>query len=101
MFAEQRSSPRFSVKHTGVLLRDDDRLIASCELIDISRQGARFKIRTRAKVPDRFILVLSINIGPRRRCQVVWRDCPEIGVRFLANANVPKKRKFRSWTSVN
>jgi hypothetical protein len=93
MTQDHRASPRHKVTHTGLVLNSKNRLIAPCEIIDVSQSGARFRLRRYAKLPTQITLVLSINVGPRRRCEVIWRDSPEFGVRFLSRD--PWRQKAR------
>lgn len=53
-----------------------------CRFVDISETGARLKVEDSAKIPDQFILVLSERGKVMRRCDVIWRDSKQVGVRF-------------------
>jgi hypothetical protein len=50
---------------------------------DVSESGARLILARNQQIPDRFVLLLAASGGPRRHCQVVWRDATIVGVRFV------------------
>ena len=54
----------------------------SCTLSDISDTGARIDVETAEDLPDQFMLLLSGNGSPRRKCRVIWRQPTQIGVNF-------------------
>lgn len=58
-------------------------LISRCNVLDMSREGARLFLETPVKdVPAEFVLRLSRNGKIERDCQLVWRQQNEIGVHF-------------------
>ncbi len=64
--------------------------LQGCAISDISETGARIDVEDADAVPDRVELLLSGNGAARRKCQVVWRQPKQIGVRFaprLADAD--------------
>jgi len=48
----------------------------------VSDTGARIVLDVNNELPDRFMLLLSHNGSPRRRCRVVWRNGASLGVEF-------------------
>jgi hypothetical protein len=53
-----------------------------CVLSDISDTGARIDVGSADELPDTFVLLLSGNGAPRRKCRVVWRQPTQVGVNF-------------------
>jgi hypothetical protein len=56
-----------------------------CQVMDISKNGAKIITAMPSQVPDRFELAFKQGDGERRLCDVVWRRGKTIGVQF-ANA---------------
>lgn len=69
------------MRYNAVLVLDGD-LQRGCVLSDISDTGARIAVETADELPDRFVLLLSGNGSPRRKCRVVWRQPTQVGVNF-------------------
>jgi hypothetical protein len=58
-------------------------LIARCNVLDISAEGARLFVNDSANaIPAEFVLRLSRNGKIERGCHLVWREQNEIGVHF-------------------
>ena len=58
----------------------DDR---ECQIMDISKNGAKIITAMPSQVPDRFELTFTQGDGERRLCDVVWRRGKTIGVQFV------------------
>jgi hypothetical protein len=56
-----------------------------CQVMDISKNGAKIMTALPSQVPDRFELAFTQGDANRRLCEVVWRRGKIIGVQF-ANA---------------
>jgi hypothetical protein len=65
------------------MMTAEQRPLGFCDLVDVSSGGAKLKVTRQTAVPEQFVLILSINFGPRKNCQVVWRESAFVGVRFL------------------
>jgi hypothetical protein len=96
MAKDKRKSVRRPMRYTAWVALAADQL-HNCVLSDVSDTGARIDIEDSKAIPDDFVLLLSSNGSARRKCQVVWRQPRQIGVKFerhLANAEratlVPK-----------
>jgi hypothetical protein len=61
-----------------------DGSMEDCRFTDISASGARLEVEDPARVPDRFLVVLSERWKIFRRCTVIWRGEKQIGVKFRA-----------------
>jgi hypothetical protein len=59
----------------------DDGSVVSCNIRDLSTQGARIELSAPAKIPDHFVLAIE-NQGVRHRCHVAWRANNFMGVYF-------------------
>jgi hypothetical protein len=55
-------------------------------LMDLSRGGARLKVKKHDGLPEQFTLKLSDKL--RRNSRLVWRSTEEIGVEFLPASHV-------------
>ncbi len=61
----------------------------ACILRDVSATGARIQVMTAAELPVEFVLALSAQGRPRRKCRVIWRNDKEVGVRFQKDTDQP------------
>ena len=81
MLKDKRKSRRQPMRYTAWMVLDGEQL-HGCMLSDISDTGARLNVEKSAKLPDRFVLVLSGRGPARRNCRVVWRKPQQVGVAF-------------------
>jgi hypothetical protein len=79
---ELRKAPRKAVEYPAVLSRPDGGDRVRCRLIDISRTGAKLLLATMSR-PSGPMLLSFASAAVRRRCEPVWQDGRDIGVRFL------------------
>jgi hypothetical protein len=78
-WTERRRYPRRRLQYAAKIDLRDGGALQACILRDISDTGARMLVLTE-ELPDQFDLLLSqLN---RRRCNVIWRNGQEIGVKF-------------------
>jgi PilZ domain len=75
----QRRSPRRNVRYPARIDAIDG-TAQSCTLVDISETGARLIATGTDQIPGEFTLLLG---GAFRKCRVVWRNEPHLGVQFL------------------
>jgi PilZ domain-containing protein len=80
---ELRKHRRRSLSYSAKISADGSEPSLSCTMCDVSQSGARLILAPDQQIPDRFVLLLAANGGPRRHCQVVWRDATLVGVRFV------------------
>jgi hypothetical protein len=80
--AELRKKPRRPFHYPARILTDGTTPPQKCTVADVSQTGARIVLEADGELPDRFILLLSRNGAPRRRCRVIWRDGATVGVEF-------------------
>ena len=78
---DKRKSRRRTMRYSAWLVLEGDQLVG-CAISDISETGARIDVEDADAVPDRVELLLSANGAARRKCQVIWRQPRQIGVRF-------------------
>jgi hypothetical protein len=81
MARDKRRAKRRTVRY-GAWLALADGSLSECVLSDISESGARLVVDDSAVVPEKFVLVLSLNGAARRGCKVVWRNPQQVGVKF-------------------
>ena len=80
--ASGRREKRFEMTSVCFLRLRADGGYVSCQLINISNSGAKLTGFFPEKMPDRFILGLSMDGRVLRNCKLVWRKGEEIGVCF-------------------
>ena len=89
------SRVRFDHTHRVTLMGVDGTWRRSCFLLDASASGAKLEIDGPAGVlqSKEFFLVLSSTGLAFRRCEMVWVDGSQIGVRYIEN-DTGKKPRF-------
>jgi len=84
--SRRASRVRFEHRYPVNLMGVDGTWRLSCTLIDISQSGAKLELEGSAKVlqaKEFFLLLSSIGLA-FRRCELVWIDGVQVGVRFVA-----------------
>src|ERR1700750_2248540 len=93
---ESRKSPRVKFEHKRLvnLMGADGTWRRSASLLDVSETGARLKIEGSTDVlrAREFFLLLSSTGLAFRRCELIWVDGPQVGVKFTS---AEKKKKVR------
>ena len=84
--SRRASRVRFEHRYPVNLMGVDGTWRLSCTLIDISQSGAKLELEGSAKVlqAKEFFLLLSSTGLAFRRCELVWIDGSQVGVRFVA-----------------
>jgi len=54
-----------------------------CQVMDISKNGAKIVVQIPSHVPQRFELAFLQDSTKRRTCEVVWRRGKLIGIQFI------------------
>jgi hypothetical protein len=54
-----------------------------CDVMDISKKGAKIAVQLHSNVPQRFELAFLQDGINRRACEVIWRRGKMIGVQFV------------------
>jgi hypothetical protein len=94
MRGENRKASRVELEHahTVNLMGVDGTWRRSCKLLDISDTGAKLAVEGPVNVLQarEFFLLLSSTGLAFRRCELVWIDGGQAGVRFIAKS--PKKK---------
>jgi len=54
-----------------------------CDVMDISKKGAKIAVQLLSNVPQRFELAFLQDGTKRRACEVTWRRGKMIGVQFV------------------
>ena len=81
MNREKRKSTRKPLRLTAWLTAKNSPL-HGCVVADISDSGAKLDVENPERLPDKFVLLLSKQMGPRRLCRVVRRTKHQLGVQF-------------------
>jgi PilZ domain len=55
---------------------------SECQVLDISKDGAKVVVEVSSSVPDRFALMFFQG-GQNRACEVIWRRAKMLGVKFV------------------
>ena len=94
MRGENRKAPRVEIEHSHAvnLMGVDGTWRRSCTLLDISDTGAKLAVEGPVNVLQarEFFLLLSSTGLAFRRCELIWIDGEQAGVRFIAKS--PKKK---------
>lgn len=94
MRGENRRASRVELEHahTVNLMGVDGTWRRSCKLLDISDTGAKLAVEGPVNVLQarEFFLLLSSTGLAFRRCELIWIDGEQAGVRFIAKG--PKKK---------
>lgn len=85
MESEKRKFERRAIDREVMI--EADGLIIRCDLLDVSRSGARLRTVESGAVPQQFVLNLSDRLRPPAR--IAWRTGNEIGVEFTGGAPPP------------
>lgn len=80
---EARIAPRRRTLKAGKIAYNDRHVTIGCTVRDVSATGARLRVEGSVSAPDTFELLIDLD-GLEANCQVVWRNGPDVGVRFLA-----------------
>jgi hypothetical protein len=78
---EQRKQPRRQTLQKAVIGFNNNHSSMGCQILDISDRGARLIPADIYLCPRNF--VLNPQNGAPRRCEIVWRQGTQIGVRYL------------------
>jgi PilZ domain len=81
----ERKDRRQSASAPGYLYSTDGWPLGECQLVDVSKTGAKLVHEIEDEMPAQFMLSFSRNGKVRRQCQTVWKKENEIGVRFVAD----------------
>jgi hypothetical protein len=97
MRGENRKAPRVEIEHSHPvnLMGVDGTWRRSCFLLDVSESGAKLEVEGPVNVLQarEFFLLLSSTGLAFRRCELVWIDGAQVGVRFIAKDIKKKKAK--------
>jgi hypothetical protein len=88
MGIENRKSIRRVIGLNAALFDEQQSMLGTCTIRDMSGHGAMLKLSAATSVPDEFILVLSRDGNVRRRCRIVRRTESEIAAQFVAEKPV-------------
>jgi len=96
MKGENRNAPRVRFDHRCPvnLMGVDGTWRRSCVLLDVSDTGAKLEVEGSSDVLQsrEFFLLLSSTGLAFRRCELVWVDGVQVGVRFIINDKHKKAR---------
>jgi len=83
--SELRKKPRRAFHYNAQIFIDRETPLLPCLLADVSETGARLKLEEDVLLPEQFVLLLTVKVGPRRHCRVAWRTGTTMGVQFSAD----------------
>jgi hypothetical protein len=69
-------------RHLTARIKLQDRAIAECHVMDISKNGAKIALAGSSVVPDHFQLAFFRG-DQTRNCEVIWRHGKVLGVKFI------------------
>ncbi len=79
---ELRKAPRKAVEYPAELHPEDGSKPVRCRLVDISKTGARLTMARMLRPAGPLVLSFA-DAAVQRRCEPVWQDGRDIGVRFI------------------
>jgi PilZ domain len=71
------------VRHVSAWIVLTGQADQECQLLDISKNGAKLVVGTPSQVPQHFELAFVQDSTQHRLCEVVWRRGKMIGVQFV------------------
>ncbi len=80
---DARKMARRKMGTKGWIRLDGGFSMRPCTIVDLSDLGVGIQTDSPQFITDPFVLVLSRETGQFRRCQVVWRNGPRIGAKFI------------------
>jgi hypothetical protein len=69
-------------RHLSAWIKVEGRARCECQVLDISKHGAKVIVALPSAVPDRFELAFFQG-DQNRVCEVVWRRAKMLGVKFI------------------
>ena len=100
MMGENRRATRvrFEHRHPVNLMGVDGTWQRTCFLLDASESGAKLEVEGSPDVlkAREFFLLLSSTGLAFRRCELVWVDGTQVGVKFIAEKGKQKGRSAES-----
>ena len=92
------SRVRFGHRHEVNLMGVDGTWRRTCNLVDVSASGAKLEVEGSVDVlqSKEFFLVFSSTGLAFRRCEMIWVDGSQIGVKFIENEKGKKPRLAHS-----
>src|ERR1700754_2806845 len=100
MKGESRKAARvqFDQVHPVNLMGVDGTWRRSCVLLDVSQSGAKLEVEGSPDVlrAREFFLLLSSTGLAFRRCELVWVDGAQVGVKFTSPDRAKKKSNSQS-----
>lgn len=79
---EHRFSLRRPRRHGAWITFGDDIRSFECQVLDISAGGAKLATNVEAPIGGKFRLSAAPHSVARRRCEIVWQDGEQLGVKF-------------------
>ena len=71
------------VRHVSAWIVLTGQANQECDVMDISKNGAKIAVQSSSHVPQRFELAFLQDSIKRRACEVIWRRGKMIGVQFV------------------
>ena len=71
------------VRHVSAWIVLTGRANQECQVLDISKRGAKITVGTSSQVPEKFELAFVETATKRQACEVIWRRGKIIGVQFV------------------
>ncbi len=78
----KRGASRAACLIKGELRTGDEKPIANCQILDLSKTGARARVAAGIVIPQMFSLYIPAR-SETRVCKLVWHSEAEIGLEFI------------------
>ena len=69
-------------RHVSAWIKVNGHAHSECQVLDISKHGAKVVVEVSSSVPDRFELAFFQG-DQKRSCEVIWRRAKMLGVKFV------------------
>jgi PilZ domain len=71
------------IRHKSAWIVISNQVTSECEVMDISRGGAKIALNGTSAIPARFELAVFPGDQKRRSCEVMWRRGNRLGIKFV------------------
>jgi hypothetical protein len=71
------------VRHVSAWIVLTGEVNQGCQVMDISKNGAKLVVGIPSEVPQKFDLAFTPTASKRQACEVIWRRGKMIGVQFV------------------
>jgi hypothetical protein len=71
------------IRHKSAWIVISNQVTSECEVMDVSRGGAKIVLNGTSAIPARFELAVFPGDQKRHSCEVMWRRGNMLGIKFV------------------